>query len=95
MSDDALTCGEHGITIFCMYRTLRIRNVPDEVLRRLKSRAALAGLSMSDYVLREIEQVLSRPTRAEVFARIAKLPPIELDPPSSEVLREARGGAEP
>ena len=35
---------------------------------------------MSEYVLREIEQVLSRPTRAEVFARIAELPPIELDP---------------
>lgn len=46
---------------------------------------------MSDYVLREIEQVLSRPTRAEVFARIAELPSIELDPPTAEVLREERG----
>ena len=50
---------------------------------------------MSDYVLREIEQPLYRPTRSEVFARIAELPPIELDPPSSKVLRESRGGAEP
>ena len=78
-----------------MSRTLRIRNVPEEVYRRLKSRAASAGMSMSDYVLREIEQPLSRPTRSEVFARIAELPPIELDPPSSKVLRESRGGAEP
>ena len=58
-----------------MSKMIQIRNVPDEVHRRLKSRAALAGLSMSDYVLRELEQVLSRPTRAEVFARIAELPP--------------------
>ena len=73
-----------------MSKMLQIRNVPDEVHRRLKSRAALAGMSMSDYVLREIEVVLSRPTRDEVFARIAELPPIDLDPPSAEVLREER-----
>ena len=74
-----------------MSRMLQIRNVPDEVHRRLKSRAALAGMSMSEYVLREIERMLSQPTRAEVFVRIAELPPIELAPPSSEVLREERG----
>ena len=74
-----------------MSRMLQIRNVPDEIHRRLKSRAALAGMSMSDYVLREIEVVLSRPTRDEVFARIAELPPIDLDPLSSELLREERG----
>ena len=73
-----------------MSKMLQIRNVPDEVHRRLKSRAALAGMSMSDYVLREIEVVLSRPTRDEVFARIAELPPIDLDPPSAEVLRDER-----
>ena len=73
-----------------MSKMLQIRNVPDEVHRRLKSRAALVGVSMSDYVLREIERTLSRPTRDEVFARIAELPPIDLDPPSAEVLREER-----
>ena len=73
-----------------MPKMLQIRNLPDEVHRRLKSRAALAGMSMSDYVLREIERMLSRPTRAEVFARIAELPPIDLDPPSAEILREDR-----
>ena len=73
-----------------MSKMLQIRNLPDEVHRRLKSRAALAGMSMSDFVLREIERMLSRPTRDEVFARIAELPPIDLDPPSAEVLREER-----
>ena len=73
-----------------MSKMLQIRNLPDEVHRRLKSRAALAGMSMSDYVLREIERMLSRPTRDEVFARIAELPPIDLNPPPAEVLREER-----
>ena len=73
-----------------MSKMLQIRNLPDEVHRRLKSRAALAGMSMSDFVLREIERMLSRPTRDEVFARIAELPPIDLDPPSAEILREER-----
>ena len=90
MQAEPLTCSKHEIIIPCMSKMLQIRNVPDEIHRRLKSRAALAGMSMSDYVLREIEVVLSRPTRDEVFARIAELPPIDLDPPPAEVLREER-----
>ena len=73
-----------------MSKMLQIRNVPNDLHRRLKSRAAITGMSMSDYVLREIERSLSRPTREEVFARIAELPPIELDPSPAEILREER-----
>ena len=73
-----------------MSKMLQVRNIPDELHRRLKSRAALAGTSMSDYVLREIRQSLEKPTRQELFDRIARLPPVEPDPPPSEVLREAR-----
>ena len=73
-----------------MSKMLRIRNVPNDLHDRLKARAALAGMSMSDYVLREIRQSLDRPTREEVFARIAELPPIQLDPPPADILREDR-----
>ena len=73
-----------------MSKMLRIRNVPDDLHRRLKARSALAGVSMSDYVLREIRKSLTRPTRDEVLARMAELPPIELDPPVAEVLRDER-----
>ena len=73
-----------------MSKMLQIRNVPDDVHRRLKSRAALGGTSMSDYVLREIERLLDRPTREELFARIAELPPIELTPSASDILRDER-----
>ena len=69
---------------------LRIRNVPNDLPARLKVRAAFAGMSMSDYVLREIRQSLDQPTREEVFARIAELPPIQLDPLPADILREGR-----
>jgi plasmid stability protein len=49
---------------------IQIRNVPGELHRRLKSRAALAGMSLSDYLLDEIRQVAERPTLAELRARL-------------------------
>ena len=39
-----------------MSKMIQIRNVPDDLHRRLKSRAALAGMSLSDYLLNEIRQ---------------------------------------
>ncbi|MGH7587259.1 MAG: FitA-like ribbon-helix-helix domain-containing protein [Gemmatimonadota bacterium] len=75
-----------------MATTIQIRNVPPEVHRRAKARAALAGMSLSDYILREIEWAFERPTRAELLERIARLPGVELDPPSPEVIRAERDG---
>jgi plasmid stability protein len=49
---------------------VQIRNVPDALHRRLKSRAALAGMSLSDYLLNEIRQVAERPTLDELRARL-------------------------
>lgn len=69
---------------------IQIRNVPDHVHRLVKSRAALAGMSMSEYILRELQKALERPTREELLARIAEEPPIELDPPPAELVREER-----
>jgi plasmid stability protein len=53
---------------------IQIRNVPDALHRRLKSRAALAGMSLSDYLLGEIRQVADRPTLAELRARLEQRP---------------------
>jgi antitoxin FitA len=44
---------------------IQLRNVPAQLRRRLKVRAAMEGLSVSDYVLREIRKALERPTRQE------------------------------
>jgi plasmid stability protein len=49
---------------------IQIRNVPEALHRQLKSRAALAGMSLSDYLLNEIRQVLERPTIEELRARL-------------------------
>lgn len=49
---------------------IQIRNVPDSLHRRLKSRAALAGMSLSDYLLSEIRQLAERPTIDELRTRL-------------------------
>ena len=49
---------------------VQIRNVPEALHRQLKSRAALAGMSLSDYLLSEIRQVADRPTINELRARL-------------------------
>ena len=55
-----------------MSAMIQISNVPDALHRRLKSRAALAGMSLSDYLLGEIREVAERPTLDELRARLAR-----------------------
>lgn len=73
-----------------MSTMLQIRNVPDKLHRTLKARAALAGMSMSDYALRMLRVALERPTREKLLARLAELPAPELDVPPADVIREER-----
>jgi antitoxin FitA len=53
-----------------MSTMIQIRNVPDALHRKLKSRAALAGMSLSDYLLSEIRELAERPTLEELRARL-------------------------
>lgn len=69
---------------------VQIRNVPPDVHRRLKARAAIEGLSMSDYVLREIRKALERPTRQEVLERLRARPARRLRRSAAEVIRAER-----
>ncbi|HYN03758.1 MAG TPA: hypothetical protein VE359_15020 [Vicinamibacteria bacterium] len=69
---------------------VQIRNVPPEVHRRLKARAAIEGLSMSDYVLREIRKALDQPTRQEVLERLRARPARHLRRSAAEVIRAER-----
>jgi plasmid stability protein len=75
-----------------MATMIQIRNVPDGLHRRLKSRASLEGLSLSGYLLREIDQVASRPTLQELAARLAKRTPVKYNISPAEILREERSG---
>jgi plasmid stability protein len=54
-----------------MPKMIQIRNVPDDLHGRLKARAALAGMSLSDYLLQEIARAAERPTPDELRARLA------------------------
>ena len=73
-----------------MMRMIQIRNVPDDLHRLLKSRAALAGQSLSDYLLEELKRVASRPTLRELKERINTRAPVAPPIPPSEVLRIER-----
>ena len=69
---------------------VQIRNVPPEFHRRLKARAAMEGMSMSDYVLREVGKALDRPTRAEVLERLRVRPVRRLKRRPADVIRAER-----
>lgn len=73
-----------------MNTMIQIRNVPDSLHRRLKSRAATEGLSMSRYILREMEKALARPSRRELLEAIRSQPELDLNPSPAEILRSER-----
>jgi antitoxin FitA len=58
------------ITVEHMSKMIQVRNVPDAVHRTLKARAAAAGLSLSDYIKRDLVEAAARPTFAEIDARV-------------------------
>ena len=69
---------------------LQIRNVPPELHRLLKARAAMEGLSMSEYVLREVRKALERPSRQEVLQRLRARPVRRLKRDPAKVIRAER-----
>lgn len=71
---------------------IQIRNVPDELHRKAKARAALAGLTLSDYARLALERELQRPTPAELAARVRALEPVPDAPSGAALVREARDG---
>ena len=72
---------------------VQIRNVPDTLHRRLKSRAALAGMSLSDYLLDELRQVAERPTLDELQARLRSRAEAALSVAPAEAVRAERDRA--
>jgi antitoxin FitA len=57
-----------------MTKMIQLRHVPDDLHRKLKARAALEGLSLSDYLLQEVRRAAERPTPAEIRQRLAERP---------------------
>jgi len=74
-----------------MSAMIQIRNVPDDLHRRLKARAAMAGMSLSEYLLKEISAVAARPTMEEMRARLATRSRVETGESAADAIRALRG----
>ena len=70
--------------------TIQIRNVPEALHRKLKARAALAGMSLSDFLLAEIREVAAHPTVDELRQRISRRSVIAPSVPPAEAVRRER-----
>jgi antitoxin FitA len=73
-----------------MSKMIQLRNVPDALHRDLKARAAMAGMSLSDYLLTEIKEIAERPTLAEFRERLHKRKPISAHIDTAHLVREER-----
>ncbi len=69
---------------------IQLRNVPDDLHRKLKARAAEAGMSLSDYLIEEVRLAAQRPTLEEMTARLRSREPVILSEDPVETLRAER-----
>ena len=69
---------------------IQIRNVPEALHRKVKVRAAQAGMSLSDYLRAEIERIAALPTRDEMLARLHGRKRVNLRTPAAEIIRRER-----
>jgi antitoxin FitA len=73
-----------------MTKMIQLRNVPDALHRKLKARAAEAGMTLSDFLVREAKILAEQPTLEEMRRRLASLPPVTLDVSVADIIREER-----
>mgnify|MGYP001079698369 CR=1 FL=1 len=69
---------------------IQIRNVPDELHGELKARAALAGQSLSDYLLQEVRRLAERPSPDELRARLRERRPVRTRVSAARAVRAER-----
>ena len=74
-----------------MNKHIQIRNVPEDLHRLLKARAVLAGMSLSDYLLREVRQLAERPSSEELRQRLHQRQPVSGALDAAVLIRETRG----
>ena len=73
-----------------MSRMIQVRNVPDGLHRTLKAQAAMAGMSLSDFLLAEIRRLAERPTVAELRERVRRRSRVTGAPSAAEAVRRER-----
>lgn len=75
-----------------MSKMIQIRHVPDELHRKLKSRAATEGMSLSDFLSREVAKLAERPTTQELRNRIAQRTAVAVKMSPANAVRAEREG---
>ena len=73
-----------------MTTMIQVRNVPAPIHRTLKARAAKEGLSLSEYLLRELQQIATRPTPAELLERLSTREPVRTRESLAAMVRRER-----
>jgi antitoxin FitA len=73
-----------------MSKMIQIRNVPDALHRTLKSRAAAAGMSLSNFLLAEVQRSAARPTLDEMRERLRRRQPVSLGVSAARTIRADR-----
>ena len=73
---------------------VQIRDVPEDVHRLLKARAAASGVSLSEYLRSLLTSAASRPTSEEFMARIRARGSVKLREPSEVTVRKLRDSYE-
>lgn len=73
-----------------MSKMIQIRHVPNEIHSQLKSRAALAQMSLSDYLLAELRQLAERPTYQEMLDRLERCSAVKTKLAPAEIIRAER-----
>ena len=73
-----------------MSKMIQVRDVPESVHGTLKSRAAREGMSLSDFIKRELERVAERPTMLEWLERARQAKPIPSRRTAAQVIRKMR-----
>ena len=73
-----------------MSKMIQVRDVPEQVHSTLKARAAREGMSLSDYIKKELEQTAGRPTMREWLESTRQAKPILSKRNAAQIVRELR-----
>jgi len=73
-----------------MSKMIQIRDVPEQVHSTLKARAAKEGMSLSDFIKRELERTVERPTMREWLDFTQRAKPIRAKQSAAQIVRELR-----
>lgn len=73
-----------------MAKNVQIRNVPEELHRALKVRAAQAGMTLSEYLLAEMREIAAKPTVAEMVERLRSRESVRDRESSAAIIRRHR-----